>query len=77
MISLLAVQNKLSYEYDALDRVIKSNTSGSLKQPAIVQLYDYDRNNNRVSLRTGLETEDLANYKTNIYTYDLENQLTS
>ena len=77
LVSLSDNDSKLSYEYDALDRVIKSNTSGSLKQPAIVQLYDYDRNSNRLRLRAGLETADERNYRTNTYTYDLENQLTS
>ena len=77
LVSLSDNDSKLTYEYDALDRVIKSNTSGSEKQRGVVNLYEYDRNNNRISLRTGLETEDERNYRTNIYTYDLENQLTS
>ena len=77
LVSLSDNDSKLTYQYDALDRIVKSSTTGSSKQPAVVNLYEYDRNNNRISLRTGLETEDERNYRTNIYTYDLENQLTS
>ena len=77
LVSLSDNDSKLSYEYDALDRITKTSTTGSEKQRAVVNLYEYDRNNNRISLRTGLETEDEENYRTNIYTYDEENQLTS
>ena len=75
--SLSDNDSKLTYEYDALDRITESSTAGSDKQPAVVQLYDYDRNSNRTRLRAGLEGEDESNYMENSYTYDLENQLTS
>ncbi|MDE0092401.1 MAG: RHS repeat-associated core domain-containing protein [Oligoflexia bacterium] len=52
------------------------STKDSLKQPAIIQLYEYDKNGNRVSLKAGLKGEDEESYFTNSYTYDLENQLT-
>ena len=63
-------------EYDALGRVIKTSKEGSTNQPAIVQLYEYDKNGNRVSLKAGLKGEDEESYFTNSYTYDEENQLT-
>ena len=77
LVSVSDNDSKFTYEYDALDRITKTSTTGSAKQPAVVNLYEYDRNNNRISLRTGLETEDPARYRTNTYTYDTENQLTS
>ena len=52
------------------------STKDSLKQPAIIQLYEYDKNGNRVSLKAGLKGEDEESYFTNSYTYDEENQLT-
>ncbi|MDE0092457.1 MAG: right-handed parallel beta-helix repeat-containing protein [Oligoflexia bacterium] len=70
------VVSELSLEYDALGRVIKTSKEGSTNQPAIVQLYEYDKNGNRVSLKAGLKGEDEESYFTNSYTYDLENQLT-
>ena len=74
--SLSDNDSKLSYEYDALDRIISASTGDSPKQPPIAQLYEYDKNSNRIGLRAGLEGEDISRYFTNIYTYDLENQLT-
>ena len=67
--------SKLNYEYDALDRIIEISTEGSLKQPSITQFYEFDKNNNRLSLRAGFTSGDLVEYMRNIYTYDLENQL--
>ena len=76
LITLEDNDSKLTYSYDALDRIISASTEDSPKQPPIVQLYEYDKNSNRIGLRAGLEREDISRYFTNIYTYDLENQLT-
>ena len=54
------------YEYDALDRITKSSTAGSLKQPAVVQLYDYDNNSNRKSLNDK-SLKLILNHKTIMY----------
>ena len=76
LITLEDNDSKLTYSYDALDRIISASTGNSPKQPPIAQLYEYDKNSNRIGLRAGLEREDISRYFTNIYTYDLENQLT-
>lgn len=69
--------SRVSYEYDGLDRMIRSSTEDSPKQPEIIQLYEYDKNNNRISLRAGFSDEDEDNFIENSYTYDVENQLTT
>ena len=76
LVSLEDNDSKLTYEYDALDRVMSVSTKDSLKQPDILQLYEYDANGNRTSLRAGLARQSAQGYLANSYTYDLENQLT-
>ena len=71
LVSLSDNDSNLTYEYDALDRITKTSTTGSAKQRAVVNLYEYDRNSNRLSLRTGfrnrrpqLDTEQIPTLKT-------------
>ena len=68
--------SKLSFNYDGLDRIVEVSTKGSSKQPAIIQIYEYDKNSNRLSLSSGLEAESLSSYRRQSYSYDYENQLT-
>ena len=57
LISLSDSDSKLTYTYDELDRIISSSTEGSAKQPSIRQIYGYDKNSNRTSLKAGFVGE--------------------
>ena len=77
LISLSDSDSKIIYTYDELDRIRTSSTEGSLKQPAIRQVYGYDKNSNRTSLKAGFVGEAEEDYTEQTYTYDQENQLKS
>ena len=78
LVSVSDNDSKLTYKYDALDRVVRVMTEDAVKQPDSSLIYTYDNNSNRTSLIYGLGLAlDLYKVFGTFYTYDEENQLTS
>ena len=78
LVSLSDNDSKLSYQYDALDRVVRVMTEDAVKQPDSSLIYTYDNNSNKTGLTYGLSLDsNLYNAFGTFYTYDEENQLTS
>ena len=65
--------SKIAYTYDGFDRVKTISTRGSLSQPSINLTYEYDTNDNVISL----QDSQMGVLEKLIYDYDKVNRLTS
>ena len=71
MLSAQDSDSFLSYVYDGSDRIVRVSTRGSRSQPGVTLTYEYDRNDNIISLKDS-ETQFFKKIK---YEYNKNNNL--